>query len=326
MPARRGSELLLVDGFAGPGRYEGGEDGSPIIMLKAFLDHSDRAAIERTTLRYVFIESHRGRFAHLQAQLDAIQPDLPGNVHVVAIPGEYGDVMPTLIADASARVPTFAFLDPFGYADTKLRLTSDILGFPRCEVLIYVPTRHLARFVGHPDTVNAFDVLYGSREWEEAIDLDGDARLKHLRSLFERSLSTSAEFTRRFEVITEKGGGYDLYFASNAPIGLVKMKEAMWKVDPVHGRAFRHVPEGPQLTIFGSEPDTTPLQHALRIHFGLESFMVEDAELFVDRSTDFLAASHLKRRTLDPLEAADRIAVERRRKGSWKGAAVRFLY
>jgi len=99
LPARRGSDLLLVDGFAGPGRYTGGEDGSPIIMLKAFLEHQDRVAIERTTLRYVFIENHRGRFEHLQQELDAIRPSLPPNVRVVPISGEYGDVMPTLLGD-----------------------------------------------------------------------------------------------------------------------------------------------------------------------------------------------------------------------------------
>jgi hypothetical protein len=31
--------LLLVDGFAGPGRYATGEPGSPLIMLDALLSH-----------------------------------------------------------------------------------------------------------------------------------------------------------------------------------------------------------------------------------------------------------------------------------------------
>ncbi len=31
--------LLYIDGFAGPGEYEGGEDGSPIIALKVAKDH-----------------------------------------------------------------------------------------------------------------------------------------------------------------------------------------------------------------------------------------------------------------------------------------------
>jgi len=34
--------ILYIDGFAGPGRYAGGEDGSPIIAIKSALEHAAR--------------------------------------------------------------------------------------------------------------------------------------------------------------------------------------------------------------------------------------------------------------------------------------------
>jgi hypothetical protein len=37
--ARHNGRILFVDGFAGPGRYLDGEDGSPLIALKTLLDH-----------------------------------------------------------------------------------------------------------------------------------------------------------------------------------------------------------------------------------------------------------------------------------------------
>src|SRR4051794_3990487 len=33
--------VLLIDGFAGPGEYAGGEPGSPVLMLDAFLRRAD---------------------------------------------------------------------------------------------------------------------------------------------------------------------------------------------------------------------------------------------------------------------------------------------
>jgi three-Cys-motif partner protein len=36
----RSSELLFVDGFAGPGEYTNGEPGSPIVALNAVLNHT----------------------------------------------------------------------------------------------------------------------------------------------------------------------------------------------------------------------------------------------------------------------------------------------
>ena len=37
--ARFGTELLFVDGFAGPGEYLLGEPGSPIVALNSILNH-----------------------------------------------------------------------------------------------------------------------------------------------------------------------------------------------------------------------------------------------------------------------------------------------
>jgi hypothetical protein len=47
------SRLVLIDGFAGPGEYEGGEPGSPLIMLDAFLSHAykDLISARRMSLR-----------------------------------------------------------------------------------------------------------------------------------------------------------------------------------------------------------------------------------------------------------------------------------
>ena len=52
--------LVYVDGFAGPGVYEDGEPGSPIIALNAYLDHAYRDRID-AELVYVFIEEDRAR-------------------------------------------------------------------------------------------------------------------------------------------------------------------------------------------------------------------------------------------------------------------------
>ncbi len=42
-------------------------------------------------------------------------------------------------------------------------LSSRILGFPRCEVLIYLPTPHSSPAVGKPTSLMRFTKLYGDR-------------------------------------------------------------------------------------------------------------------------------------------------------------------
>src|SRR5688572_7872743 len=55
--------IAYVDGFAGPGIYAGGEDGSPIIALKAALEHKERI---KATVLFLFIEEHADRAATLK--------------------------------------------------------------------------------------------------------------------------------------------------------------------------------------------------------------------------------------------------------------------
>jgi three-Cys-motif partner protein len=50
--------VLYIDGFAGPGKYKGGEDGSPIIALKAARDHRTKI---RSEIVFIFVERDRER-------------------------------------------------------------------------------------------------------------------------------------------------------------------------------------------------------------------------------------------------------------------------
>ena len=58
--ATQSDRLALIDGFAGPGEYAGGEPGSPLVMIDAFASRPRREDIERKTqLEYHFIENNR---------------------------------------------------------------------------------------------------------------------------------------------------------------------------------------------------------------------------------------------------------------------------
>lgn len=63
-----GTELLFVDGFAGPGRYTGGQDGSPILAIESVLSHSHPLYVP---ISFLFVEEDRNRYIILQ---DAIKP------------------------------------------------------------------------------------------------------------------------------------------------------------------------------------------------------------------------------------------------------------
>ena len=61
------SEVVYIDGFAGPGRYSEGEDGSPIIALNEALQQS---SLIRPEMTFLFVESRRDRAEMLRTILN----------------------------------------------------------------------------------------------------------------------------------------------------------------------------------------------------------------------------------------------------------------
>src|SRR5262245_30846928 len=51
-------QILYIDGFAGPGKYLGGEAGSPVIALNAALEHTAKFP---SPVRMVFVEQDSER-------------------------------------------------------------------------------------------------------------------------------------------------------------------------------------------------------------------------------------------------------------------------
>jgi len=72
---RRG---VVIDGFAGPGRYASGEDGLPFVALKAALEHSHPIAAE---LVFLFIEADDERKANPDREMAKLR--LPSSYRVI---------------------------------------------------------------------------------------------------------------------------------------------------------------------------------------------------------------------------------------------------
>src|SRR2546422_3191119 len=80
------SRIVIVDAFAGPGRYLGGEEGSPLILLHAYLDHHYRSKMKCEVV-YLFIEERRDRVDYLRSEVGKLS--LPDNVRVDVEHGRY---------------------------------------------------------------------------------------------------------------------------------------------------------------------------------------------------------------------------------------------
>lgn len=311
-----GSKLLVVDGFAGPGTYSGGEQGSPLILIESLLRHSQFEKFEKVRFTFLLIEHDRTRFEHLQGQIEGLS--LPKNVAVEMINGEFEESFGEIVrhvaeADGKTLVPTFAFIDPFGYSSASMSLTGKFLEFPRSEALFFLPLSFIQRFVGREGQDAAMTNLFNSDRWKDAIQLKGESRRAFLLDLFESQLEAQGgvRYVRSFRLVTGDGNDYRLVFATGHEKGLELMKSAMWKVDPIGGVEFRATTRSGQDVLFEQKVDTRPLLRELRAQFGDRIFTVDEAATVTLKDTPFLPSSHLKRLTLQPAERAGIISVER---------------
>jgi three-Cys-motif partner protein len=65
--------VVFIDGFAGPGRYSGGEPGSPVIALQTLLDHPFFKKVRPgRKVVFLFIEQSPERTAALREELAMI--------------------------------------------------------------------------------------------------------------------------------------------------------------------------------------------------------------------------------------------------------------
>lgn len=275
----RHPRVVYIDGFAGPGRYEEGEEGSPIIALKAVLNQpiSLGAALE-----FHFVEADPEVRIHLETELQQLAPLLQGRprVSVHVHDREFAAVYPSIaqrLGSTAQVVPTFALIDPFGWTGVPFSIVSDILRRDKTEVVFNFMHEEITRFLGHADQPENFDGLFGTPDWRNSLALRGHQRTFALHDLYGDQLRKHSKYVRSFTMVNRsKRVDYFLFFATNNLRGLERMKEAMWKVAPAGDFCFSDAtnPEAP--TLFGSNPDLTFLGAAFERRYGLDLVAVDD--------------------------------------------------
>ncbi len=293
--AKWNGRIIFLDGFAGPGRYAEGEEGSPLIALRALLEHPHMTPLPSgTEIRFHFVEEQKDRVASLEAEIADFKTGhpLPTDVHVHVAQGRFdsylGAILDRLEKTGTQIAPTFAFIDPFGFSGVPMELIRRLGANPKCEVLISFMYESITRWAAHPDPkIQAhLDDLFGTPDWRAlAAETDPDRRRDGLVDLYRRQLMTAGfPYVLEFE-LRDKGNRteYFLCFGTKSLKGLAAMKRAMWKADPEGGKAFSdYIALNPELALVPAGAPGQPLSDLLVACFrGRGWTAIEDIEQFV---------------------------------------------
>jgi three-Cys-motif partner protein len=331
--ARYNKRLLYIDGFAGPGKYSDGERGSPLIALETARDHQTQF---RAEIIFLFIEKDQKRFEHLQTVVEEIKPTLPQNFRVECIHGTFDDQMQVVLDYLDSQkhklAPSLVFIDPFGFSHTPFRTVERIMQNQHCEILVTFMYEEINRFLNHPDQVHNYDLLFGTPAWRKVLVChDAEQRRRLIHDVYLDQLRRAKiRYVRSFEMMNHGNStDYFLFFGTNSPLGLEKMKEPIWRVDPVGSFQFSDFTDANKTgKLFEDQPDFDQLASLILARFRGQAVSIEALADFVVRETPFLR-SHFKAQILKPMETAGTLSVVQakasRRRGTFPdGTILRF--
>ena len=313
-----------VDGFAGPGKYSNGEDGSPIIAIKSLINHKLRTNMN-AQFNFIFIEENNNRCNHLKNELSKLIIPKEVKCKIAIECGSFEDklneILDTLEKNNSRLAPTFVFIDPFGIKGVPLDVVKRIMSQKSCEVLINFMYEEINRFITLPQNEEHIKSLFGEDiEWRKVRQINNPKeRYLFLTSLYQKQLTSCCgiEYIKTFKMVNKfNKEDYVLFFCSNKDLGLIKMKEAMWRADNSGNFSFSDATYNPkQMTLYEKEPNYRQLKNLILQKFKGRKIKIDEIINFVRFETPFLE-SHLKKPILLPMENNEEIEVifERKRK------------
>jgi three-Cys-motif partner protein len=330
--ARWNGRVLYIDGFAGPGRYSQGEDGSPVVVLKSARDHRYQISAE---LVCIFVEDDPERAKHLKGVLDGLSPPLPTRIKWHVVCGKFDEhlskTFEVIEKQRTSVAPSFVFIDPFGFSHTPFLTIKKILESPRSEILVNFMFEEVNRFLSVEEHAENYDLLFGTTQWRDVLAMgSAPERKSAIHDIYLKQLKSAAKYVHSFEMLNQGNStDYFLYFATNNLKGLEKMKEAMWKVDDTGSFQFSDFQDSRRLvSLFSGHPNLQPLQDMILKRFSGHQVSIEDLSDWVVAETPFLR-THLKLQILAPLEKSGAVSVvgasPKRRKGTFSdGTMLKF--
>lgn len=295
------TSLLFVDGFAGPGRYDQGEPGSPILAVKSVLSHSHDFPIPVT---FLFVEERPDRYALLGHALDEYQQEMDASPKIKTVQALQGDcetLLNSLLDDYKSQGrqlgPALFFLDQSGYSDVSMELIRGIMSYRLCEVFSYLNWDHMNRFLTDKNKWQSLSKTFGGDEWRKVLTLETSERRTFILKAYRSALEGKAgsQYVWHFAMCDANDKLlYWLFFCTNNLRGLEEMKKAMWRVDPTGGFRFSDKDDPSQLRLFQNYDPSLLAEELISTFQGKVLTLAQVKEFVLTKTPAYLYKGALK--------------------------------
>ncbi len=308
------SPLVLFDGFAGRGRYEGGEPGSPLLFWERAVEAVEDQRPKEVEIDCV--ELNKQNFVELSAEVAKLRhPRVSIKVHK----GYFAEEAMRKAEELKRRSwtpPVFWTADPFGFSGVPLTVIRELMQMDRSEVMITFMVREMRRFLTQENFEAPLNEFFGGDVWRKCLELGPgeDREQKLLLAYSEVVRSGVAKFATPFRVFEDERSQtiYYLIHLTNNSLGMRKMKEAMVKQSPdmTFWPVTRRDPNQIEMDVKEEEPYPSLQQH-LETRFAGRSLSFVD--LMNEDYPEGLWVESNYRKAILALEQTDRLKIDRNR-------------
>jgi three-Cys-motif partner protein len=223
------ARVHFFDGFAGRGTYEDGEPGSPLLAM----DVADRNSELFEEFLCTFVELNDNNYEDLERAVETKKEECTDKIEINKRNDSFELVINELIENIGhgSIIPSFFFIDPFGYNSMPFETVSNIFNLRETgvEVFLTFMVRDIRRFLdneGHEDSITR---ILGTDDWKE---IEGENKEKKILQIYEEKLKNEAgvNYVWPFEMkMPERSETvYYLIHATNHFKGFKIMKDVMF--------------------------------------------------------------------------------------------------
>jgi three-Cys-motif partner protein len=224
-----GRRIAYIDLFAGPGRYRDGTLSTPLLVLQKAIADPDM----RQMLVTVFNDKDPESVSYLNVAIDS----LPGIEQLAFKPQVRNEEIGTEIVKMFEKmrlVPTFFFVDPWGYKGLSLALINSVLKKWGCDCVFFFNYNRINMGLNNPGVPEHMNVLFGeeraNRIREKSNGLNPDEREALIIEELSQALrEMGANYVLPFSFKNDQGTRtkHYLIFATKDFKGYEIMKEIM---------------------------------------------------------------------------------------------------
>ncbi len=246
--------IHIHDLYCGPGIYDNGGHGSPLVTLKhvkqTYYTLIDKKPLKKPKINCHFNDLDSTKIQTLERSIKDKSLHYPVFGELKLSSNDYRDI----IVDLKERFTkfknekAFVFIDPYGYKELVANDIKELLGkHKKSEILIWLPIQFMYRFAdeGTPPVLKNFMSELG---------IENEAKTTHnvwdfiylLNKGFQDFLGPDF-FIDHFSLKKEENTVFCLFFFTSHIKGFEKMLESKWEIDTEEGRGWEYNGNAPSL-------------------------------------------------------------------------------